>query len=86
MIAAQTKRKTFAAIAKPTEETFFMDHPGNPSTAANHDVPLPESVSEPSQGYGKRPTLNRPMVTDPEVDVVKKSIEKVWFLCIRSLL
>ena len=54
-----------------------MDHPGNPSTAANHDVPLPESVSEPSQGYGKRPTLNRPMVTDPEVDVVKKSIEKV---------
>ena len=41
------------AIAKPTEETFFMDHPGNPSTAANHDVPLPESVSKPSQGYGK---------------------------------
>ena len=32
-----------------------MDHPGNTSTAANHDVPLPESVSEPSQGYGKRP-------------------------------
>ena len=63
-----------------------MDHPGNPSTAANHDVPLPESVSKPSQGYGRRPTLNRGMVTDPEVDVDRKSFEKGWFLCIRSLL
>ena len=56
-----------------------MDHPGNPSTAANHDVPLPESVSEPSQGYGKRPTLNRPMVTDPEVDVALKKFGSCAF-------
>lgn len=64
-----------------------MDHPGNPSTAANHVVPLPESVSKPSQGYGKEAhSLNRGMVTDPEVDVVRKSFEKGWFLCIRSLL